>query len=321
MEEIRKFKFTLDEAKTERGVVKLIGRASDTNSKRFARRDNLLFNEKSLSKNHAILGLKLLDPLETNVHIIDQFRIYVKDLGSTYGIVDLNSEECDPFVIDLKNGERFGLVSLEDPMSIYQCRAAKLKFQVNLQYSDAKRGILECIVRDVSFNDSSAVPGPIGYGEDAALNYHSKHRELSSSSSSSSDWNYSEEFSIIKDPSDQEEDAERLKNLESSTVSEEGYDMIDLLAMSQECIEWDLLEWDEVNHDPRHMRIPNNTLTTRNKCLIINCQANKSDQGSEVNTKTTEMAKLIIVSALVGSAVGLFATVALLAALAFKEME
>ncbi|GCE99785.1 hypothetical protein ZYGM_001210 [Zygosaccharomyces mellis] len=157
MEEVRKFRFSLKEAQSERGVVKVIGRASRKDPNRIAQKDNLFYDERSLSRNHAILGIKLMEPLE-NDNTGDQFRIYVKDSESTYGIVDLNSEKSDPFVIDLKNGERFGLVKLSQPISINQRRGAKLKFQIDVE--EVGLGEFECRVSDVSFNDSPLVTRP-----------------------------------------------------------------------------------------------------------------------------------------------------------------
>ncbi|GAV55720.1 hypothetical protein ZYGR_0AY01120 [Zygosaccharomyces rouxii] len=157
MEEVRKFRFSLREAQGEKGVIKVIGRASRKDPNRMAQRDNLFYDERSLSRNHALLGIKLMEPLEDG-NIVDQFRIYIKDLESTYGIVDLNSEESDPFVIDLKNGERFGLVKLNQPISVNQRRGAKLKFQVDVD--DVGLGEFECRVSDVSFDDSPLVTRP-----------------------------------------------------------------------------------------------------------------------------------------------------------------
>lgn len=321
MEEVRKFKFTLEEATSERGVVKVIGRASDGKPNRRARKDNLLFDEKSLSKNHAMLGLKLLDPLEPNVHIIDQFRIYVKDLGSTYGIVDLNSEESDPFVIDLKNGERFGLVGLDEPISMYQRRAAKLKFQVNLQYFDARKGIFECIVRDVSFNDSPVISRPSSCDDEGAeLEFLS-----SSSSSSSSDWNFSEDFSIIREtPSEPVNDYTEEEDISSDSGDsdeDEGYSVVDLLTLSQESEEWDVLESEESEDDDKHVcGRSEKRILARNKCLIINYEPRGSDESLDVN-RSTGILKTLMVSAMVGFLFGFLGTVVLLVGLALKEVE
>lgn len=328
MEEVRRFKFSLEEARSERGVVKLIGRASPGSSGRCARRDNLLFDEKSLSKNHAMLGLKLLDPLEPNVHIIDQFRIYIKDLGSTYGIVDLNSEESDPFVIDLKNGERFGLVGLKEPISMYQCRAAKLKFQVNLQYYDAKKGVFECIVRDVSFDDSPATSRPTSseeYGVDQMESLSSSSSSLSSSSSSS-DWNFSEEFSIIRETplesvngySEEEED---YTSSSHGSVEDEGYSVVDLLAASHDSEEWDILESEDTEEERKYTcECSEKRILARNKCLIINCEARERDENSD-KKQSTGITKTLMISAMVGFVFGFLGTVILLVGLALKEMD
>lgn len=157
MEEARRFRFNLKEAQSENGVVKVIGRASRKDPNRMAQRDNLFYDERSLSRNHAFLGIKLINPVEDN-NIVDQFRIYIQDFESTYGIVDLNSEESDPFLIDLKNGERFGLVKLDQPISVNQRRGAKLKFQVDVD--DIGMDEFECRISDVSFDDSPSVTRP-----------------------------------------------------------------------------------------------------------------------------------------------------------------
>lgn len=314
MEEVRRFKFTLGEARSKDGVVRVIGRASDTNLKRQARRDNLLFDERSLSKNHAILGLKLLDPLEPNTHIIDQFRIYIKDLGSTYGIVDLNSEESDPFVIDLKNGERFGLVALDEPISMYQNRAAKLKFQVNLQYSDPRKGIFECIVKDVSFDDSPMVSRPPTYD-----------KEHSSSSSSSSDWNFSEGFIATKEKSLGISAKSTDGFASDSSRKEESYSIVDLLTTCDDSEEWDVLESEESDENldvnpGELLRSSQKNFTARNRYLIINYEPKVSDDSQEKN-KSVAVTKTLIVSAMIGFVVGFLGTVVLLVGLALKEMD
>lgn len=167
MEELRRFRFSLKEAQSERGVVRVIGRASHKDPNRIAQRDNLFYDERSLSRNHALLGIKLMEPLEDSSNIVDQFRIYIKDLESTYGIVDLNSEESDPFVVDLKNGERFGLVKLNKPISVYQHRGAKMKFQVNVE--DVGEDEFECRISDVSFDDSPDVTRPSTCNDDIEI--------------------------------------------------------------------------------------------------------------------------------------------------------
>lgn len=317
MEEVRKFRFTLNEARSERGVVRLIGRASEVNPSRFARRDNLLFNEKSLSKNHALLGLKLLDPLETGVHIIDQFRIYVKDMGSTYGIVDLNSEESDPFVIDLKNGERFGLIGLEQPISMYQSRAAKLKFQVNLQYYDVEKGIFECIVRDVSFDDSPIVSRP------------STHENYADLESSSSESNFSEEFTIIRGEQSEESEIDEQVGQEttfsassysSDSDTSDGYAMVDMIESGKGLDEWDLLEPEKDENANLLYECPSGTYTSGSKYVIINYAAKTPDDAKDEG-RSTRIVKIFIVSALIGFFVGFLATVILLVGLALKEME
>lgn len=333
MEGTRRFRFTLDEAKSGRGVVKLIGRASREDHSRLARTDNLLFDEKSLSKNHAILGLKLLDPLERGIHIIDQFRIYVKDLGSTYGIVDLNSQESDPFVIDLKNGERFGLVNLDEPVSMYQCRAAKLKFQVNIQYHDAKKGIFECLVKDVSFEDSPMVTRPSTYGEDVHF-YHM----LScgdSSSTSSSDWNYSEEYSVlpIKTSNEYSEEDGTSDLFDSSdfTKDEEDSDdenddesctFVNLYALSQLVDNWDIWRSEE-SQNQRIVGQGLQNFSQRGSKRSLNdneeeFEAAPFNKKIKPNSKDNRGKKDVIISGLVGLTVGCLGTLGLLIGLANK---
>ncbi|EDO17731.1 hypothetical protein Kpol_1033p36 [Vanderwaltozyma polyspora DSM 70294] len=171
MEQIRSVVFSFDDAKSSGGVCWPIGRASDKDTLRRASKDNLYFKNKSLSKKHALLCIKLLEPIRDDIHIIDQFRIYIKDLDSTYGIVDLNSiYNTNAKIIDLKNGERFGLIQIDDsnrPSSSqhhhrhhhhhHQNEDARLKFQVNIQYHDVENKTFECIVRDVSFGGTSVV--------------------------------------------------------------------------------------------------------------------------------------------------------------------
>lgn len=177
MEETRRFVFTLQEAQSERGVVMEIGRASQKDPSRVPCVNNLFYDERSLSRHHAQLGLKLMEPLEMGKSILEQFRIYVKDLGSTYGIIDLNSQESDPYVVDLKNGERFGLVQLQRPISVNQCRAAKLKFQVNVV--NLGDGVFECLLKDVSFDDSPLTTRPATFDENTFF----KELEISPTSS------------------------------------------------------------------------------------------------------------------------------------------
>lgn len=345
MEETRRFKFTLDEAKSGRGVVKLIGRASRTDRSRFARMDNLFFDEKSLSKNHAMLGLKLLDPLEQGIHIIDQFRIYIKDLGSTYGMVDLNSQESDPFVIDLKNGERFGLVNLDEPISTYQRRAAKLKFQVNIQYCDAKRGIFECLVKDVSFDDSPMVTRPSTYGEDVHF-YHMLSCE-DSNSTSSSEWNYSEEYSVLpipmsneyseedgisdsfdssdftKDENDSEDDDDDEDQDEDQNGDEdENYTFINLYALSQQVDNWDIWKSQESeNHEKGSQGLQNPRQRGSKRPLNDNEEeyaVKASHKKVKANGTDIRGKKDVIISGLVGLTIGCLGTLGLLIGLANK---
>ena len=214
MEQNRSFVFSLEEAKSKEGVTEVIGRASDRDESRKPRVDNLLFRENSLSKRHAVLCLKLLEPLQEDVHIIDQFRICIKDLYSSYGIVDLNSEEADPNVIDLKNGERFGLIQLDQPISIFQRRAAKLKFQINIQYHDPTSNLFECIVKDVSFDDSPFSTRPPTFGE--LIRKDEDGMSSLSETPSGSEVQGEEEFNIVDIYSDPE------LNTAASIVDEDG---------------------------------------------------------------------------------------------------
>ncbi|SCU88077.1 LAMI_0D08680g1_1 [Lachancea mirantina] len=175
------------------GLKFLIGRSSGKEPDRRAKEDNFLFDEKSLSKKHANLYIKKLDgdydhPFDSS---IDQFRICVEDLGSTHGIVDLHAQEADTTMIDLKNGERFGLVKTNAPIAPGQIRGAKLKFQVLIRRKELGNDEdYEIGLRNVSCDDSPLASRP------ATMAMASKFYESPSPFSSCSELNYSEDFSM-----------------------------------------------------------------------------------------------------------------------------
>ncbi|SCU93697.1 LANO_0E04566g1_1 [Lachancea nothofagi CBS 11611] len=166
-----------------------IGRASLKDPERLDRENNFLFHEKSLSKKHAVLCIKRLFPAAKDpyVPLLDQFRISVQDLGSTHGLVDLQSQDSDTKIIDLRNGERFGLIKLYQPIAAGQSRGAKLKFQVFLKTNEEHpdSGTLDLILSNVTYDDSPFVSRPTTMGA----------KEISSSSSSS-ELNFSEDFDL-----------------------------------------------------------------------------------------------------------------------------
>ncbi|SCU80571.1 LAME_0B03774g1_1 [Lachancea meyersii CBS 8951] len=189
----RKVSFNIADAEGG-GLQFPIGRASLKDPERFDRENNFLFHEKSLSKKHALLCIKRLLPAEKDpyVPLLDQFRISVQDLGSTHGLVDLQSQDADAKIIDLKNGERFGLIKLYQPVAAGQSRGAKLKFQVSLKTNEARpdSGTLDLFLSNVTYEDSPYVSRPPTMGRTEAV---------SSPSSSSSDLNFSEEFGLELD--------------------------------------------------------------------------------------------------------------------------
>ncbi|AMD21346.1 HER067Wp [Eremothecium sinecaudum] len=147
--ENRKIQFNIND-----GLSEVIGRASTKDPNRVARPNNLYYNEKSLSKQHAILHVKKLGiHTSDNDAVYENIRIYVEDVGSTHGIIDLQSNINGlAKVIDLKNGERFGLVHMERPVTTFQSRGARLKLQVNLY--PLHNEIWELIIRNVTYDDS-----------------------------------------------------------------------------------------------------------------------------------------------------------------------
>lgn len=334
MSEVRKFAFTLEEAKRETGVVKLIGRASRNDPDRFARKNNLLFEEKSLSKNHAVLGLKLLDPLESGIHIIDQFRIYIKDLGSTYGIVDLNSQESDPFVVDLKNGERFGLINLSEPISPCHCRAAKLKFQVNIQFRDSKKDIFECLIKDVSTEGSPLVSRPSTYGEDVRmyglLPSSMDTNSMVSSSSSPSEYDYGEDDLFLEDDSSADDmndslesyiiDATNNDQSEDEEVNEdESYTVVNLLSVSELVDDWDIWKSNELEKRADISRgLRGSELSKDHDLLNEDDSIVNLDKREASTDSANHYMKYILLSGFIGFTFGVFGSFGLLAVLANK---
>ncbi|KAM3159652.1 FHA domain-containing protein [Lachancea thermotolerans] len=218
--------------KTEgQGLQFPIGRASLKDPERRDREDNFMFCEKSLSKKHAILCIKRLVPSESDpfVPLLSQFRISVQDLGSTHGLVDLQSQDADASVIDLKNGERFGLIKLCQPVAPGQSRGAKLKFQVFIKTneSDDTHETLELVLRNVTHEGSPYVSRPATAAEGEL------EMPLSpsscSTSSSSSDLNYSEDIDLD------------LGKYGSNESTEQGSqdEQAELSRMAEDCIETD----------------------------------------------------------------------------------
>ncbi|CEP62433.1 uncharacterized protein LALA0_S05e05556g [Lachancea lanzarotensis] len=193
-ETFRKVSFKIEDAEGD-GVQFLIGRASLKDPERFDRENNFLFHEKSLSKKHAMLCIKRLFPADQDpyVPLLDQFRISVQDLGSTHGLVDLQSQDADAKVIDLKNGERFGLIKLYQPVAAGQSRGAKLKFQISLKSNEFRPDAesLDLVLNNVTYEDSpfTSRPSTTRRTEDEDL----------SSSCSSSDLNFSEDLDLHLD--------------------------------------------------------------------------------------------------------------------------
>ncbi|AAS53300.1 AFL072Cp [Eremothecium gossypii ATCC 10895] len=167
------------------GLAEVIGRASERDAERVARADNLFFAERSLSKQHAMLYVKrFTGPGGAQDGDEENIRIWVEDLGSTHGLVDLQSTARGVSqLIDLKNGERFGVVYMDKPITSTQSRGARLKFQVNVMQ---KQGPLwELLVRDVTFGDSPCITkgSPLDGTDGSLTPYHTEP---------SSDWSYSE---------------------------------------------------------------------------------------------------------------------------------
>ncbi|AGO13086.1 AaceriAFL072Cp [[Ashbya] aceris (nom. inval.)] len=195
--EQRRLLFNINE-----GLAEVIGRASERDSERVARPDNLFFAERSLSKQHAMLYVKRLagsggDQVAEGDE--ENIRIWVEDLGSTHGLVDLQSTVRGVSqLIDLKNGERFGVVYMDKPITSTQSRGARLKFQVNIRQ---KQGDLwELLVRDVTFGDSPCITkgSPLDGTDGSLTPYHTEP---------SSDWSYSEMWcgeDVCRIPSDVE---------------------------------------------------------------------------------------------------------------------
>lgn len=336
---IRKFAFSLDEARKDTGVVKLIGRASRHDPDRFPRKNNLLFEEKSLSKNHAILGLKLLDPLEPGIHIIDQFRIYIKDLGSTYGIVDLNSQESDPFVVDLKNGERFGLINLDEPVNSNQRRAAKLKYKVIIKHRDPKNGIFECIVEDVSGEDSPMVSRPSTYGEDVRLyglipssgEINSMVSDSSSSSSSSPyEWDVDDDDNLFEDDASADDLRSSLDSFEYENTSDEnlrdegdsdreGYTVVNLLSVSKAVDDWDIWKTNELEKRATISRGLKSSLLDESLDLLDEDDTVVvSKKESDPSKPPKSYMKYLVLSGIIGFTFGVFGSFGILAVLANK---
>ncbi|CDO94971.1 unnamed protein product [Kluyveromyces dobzhanskii CBS 2104] len=126
------------EFKCSDGIELIIGRSVRGDSSKQPDECNLIFDDEELSLEHAKLVVKRLPPTSAEESLplsIDSFRIYLESLGDSDRIVDLEStgSSSDHKVIDLKNGDRFGLVKLDEPVSLGQQRGAKLKFNLNIR--------------------------------------------------------------------------------------------------------------------------------------------------------------------------------------------
>ncbi|AET37971.1 uncharacterized protein Ecym_2222 [Eremothecium cymbalariae DBVPG len=219
--ETRRIQFNID-----LGLGQVIGRASDKDSERIAKKWNLFFHEKSLSKHHAMLYVKrfrseLAEGEDKGDNLYDNIRIYVEDLGSTHGIVDLQSYgQGVSKVIDLKNGERFGMVYMQKPITCLQSRGARLKFQVNV--SPLHGSIWELVLKDVTYDDSPCVTkgNAVEVAEKSPTPYPVE---------SCSDWNCSEDWydDDMCDMVDNSESTEYAPYCDGSSLSKSNY--VDLL--------------------------------------------------------------------------------------------
>lgn len=120
------------------GIEVIIGKEVKEDESKHSSESNLIFDDDDLFVEHAKLVVKKLPPTNDEESLpmnIDSFRIYLESLGDADRIVDLESADSntDGKIIDLKNGDRFGLVRLDEPVSVNQQRGAKLKFNLNIR--------------------------------------------------------------------------------------------------------------------------------------------------------------------------------------------
>lgn len=142
-----------------KGLCEIIGRASNTDPDRKSCKNNLFYDEKSLSRNHAVLHVRKFESgIGAEIDLYDYIRIFAEDLNSTHGIIDLQGDvQGYPKIIDLKNGERLGLVHMKRSVVDRQGQAARLKLQIQVQHINGE--IWELVVRDVTYEDSPKCSG------------------------------------------------------------------------------------------------------------------------------------------------------------------
>ncbi|KOG99437.1 uncharacterized protein DI49_1892 [Saccharomyces eubayanus] len=158
MGDTRTFVFAIEDTETTQGLCKIIGRSSRNDKKRLSGPNNLYFDEPELGKRHAMLCIKTPKPKIQSVPSIEQIRICIRDLDSESGIVNLESDGPHDEV-DLKSGDIFGLIavvnrSLHDSQNL----AAKLIFQIKLEYFDEERELIRCTIANITFQNNSVLP-------------------------------------------------------------------------------------------------------------------------------------------------------------------
>lgn len=138
-----------------KGLEITVGKAVEGDPNRSPKVDNLLFYDEDLDYDHANLIIKILDHEGSGEHsnsILDSVRIYLEDLDSKFGIVDLESANSDGSdkIIDLKDGDRFGLIKLDASPGKGQIRGAKVKLRLSLHQSQMDPCKWVLVVKDVS---------------------------------------------------------------------------------------------------------------------------------------------------------------------------
>lgn len=122
------------------GLETVIGKADKNDESRSAKVDNLLYEDDELSERHAKIVIKRLDEGKRDIYSAVEFlRIYLEDLsGCGSGIVDLETANAETSLrfIDLKNGDRFGLIRKDDPLFDGQSRGAKIKLRLALRHGN-----------------------------------------------------------------------------------------------------------------------------------------------------------------------------------------
>lgn len=139
------------ELRGSEGLETIIGKGKPTGS-------NLLFEDDDLFEQHAKLVVKRLFPADADTSVppnFDSFRVYLESLGDADRIVDLESADCnkDARIIDLKDGDRFGLMRLNEPVVEGQQRPAKLKLLLNLDIG-SEPDLYRLTLTDVTYESS-----------------------------------------------------------------------------------------------------------------------------------------------------------------------